>query len=165
VIVNVPREAFYVWACHDCTVAHNSYYAAAPNSSFRVLPSDFTDATGALIRINHSTNLVVVDNLFFSGAGFNDMVVGPATEATGLVISHNLWYGKSLGTSATVYSDLPFAGDATSLYASDPLLTPPPDDMKPSAVSPVIGKGMALPFAPDNFDGVPWHGAPNIGAY
>ena len=80
VIVNVPREAFYVWACHDCVVAHNTYYGAAPNASFRILPSDFTNASGNLVRTNHNRNVTVVNNLFLSGSRFNDMVIGLASE-------------------------------------------------------------------------------------
>jgi hypothetical protein len=165
VIVNVPREAFYSWACHDCVVANNSYYGAAPNASFRVLPSDFTDATGALVRTNHNVNLTVANNLFFSGAGFNDMVIGLASETAGLAISHNLWFAKSLASTAGVYSDLSFAGDPASFYGSDPMLLGPPADMRPGSGSPVVGKGLALPFATSNYEGVPWAGAPNIGAY
>ncbi len=165
VVVNVPREAFYVWACHDCVVAHNSYYGAAPNASFRVLPSDFTNAAGAVVRSNHSLNLTVVNNLFLSGAGFNDMVIGPATETTGLVLSHNLWFAQSLSSTAGVYSDIPFAGEPSSLYASNPMLLAAPANMRPSATSPVLRKGLALTFATSNFDGVAWAGAPNIGAY
>jgi len=165
VVVNVPREAFYVWACHDCTVAHNSYYGAAPNASFRVLPSDFTDAAGTVVRSNHSVNLTVVNNAFVSGAGFNDMVIGMASETTGLVMSHNLWFAKGLATTATVFSDLPFAGEPTSFYANDPMLAAIPINLRPLTGSPLIVKGVALPFAPANFDGTAWNGAPNIGAY
>jgi hypothetical protein len=166
VIVNVPREAFYVWACRDCVVAHNTYYGAAPNASFRVLPSDFTDTgTGALVRRNHSVNLTVVNNVFLSGAGFNDMVIGMASETTGLVMSHNLWFAQGLATTAGVYSDLPFAGEPASFYASNPLLAAVPSNLRPTAASPVVKKGLALPFATRNFDGAAWNGTPNIGAY
>lgn len=165
VIVNVPREAFYVWACHDCIVANNSYYGAAPNASFRVLPSDFTNASGALVRTNHSQNLTVVNNLFLSGSGFNDMVIGLSTETTGLVLSHNLWFAQGLGTTSGVYSDLAFAGEPTSFYASNPLLLGAPGNLRPSATSPVIGRGMSLLFAPSNFEGTSWGGSPNIGAF
>ena len=166
VIVNVPREAFYVWACHDCTIAHNSYYGAAPNASFRILPSDFTDtASGAVVRTNHSRNVTIVNNLFLSGSRFNDMVIGQVAETTGLVMSHNLWYATGLTTTAGVFSDLPFAGEPNSFYANDPKLAVPPMNMRPIAGSPVIDKGLALPFATANFDGVAWGTAPNIGAY
>ena len=165
VIVNVPREAFYVWACHDCVVAHNSYYGAAPNASFRVLPSDFTDAGGAVVRSNHNRNVTVVNNVFVSGSRFNDMVIGLASETTGLVLSHNLWYAASMATTAGVFSDLPFAGEPNSFYASNPQLATVPINMRPLVGSPLIGKGVALPFATGNFDGVAWGGAPNIGAY
>jgi hypothetical protein len=165
VIVNVPREAFYLWACHDCTVANNSYYGAAPNASFRILPSDFTDATGAVVRTNHNQNVTVVNNLFVSGTGFNDMVIGIGSETAGLVMSHNLWWAKGLATTSGVYSDLPFTGDPTSFYASDPKLTLAPTNMRPLAGSPILAKGAALPFATANFDGVAWGAAPNIGAY
>ena len=165
VIVNVPREAFYVWACHDCTVAHDTYYSAAPNASFRVLPSDFTNASGALVRTNHSANLTVVNNLFLSAAGFNDMVIGYASETAGLSMSHNLWFARGLATTSSVYSDLPFAGEPMSFYSSDPVLTSVPTNLRPLIASPVRGKGLLLPFAANNFDGVPWNGSPNIGAY
>jgi len=165
VIANVPREAFYVWACHDCVVAHNSYYGAAPNASFRVLPSDFTNASGALVRTNHSQNLTVVNNLFLSGSGFNDMVIGLPTETVGMVLSHNLWFAQGLATTAGVYSDLAFGGEASSFYASNPLLLAPPANLRPAPTSPVIGKGVVLPFATSNFEGAVWSGTPNIGAY
>jgi len=165
VVVNVPREAFYVWACHDCIVAHTSYYGAAPNASFRMLPSSFTDASGAVVRTVHNLNVSIVNNLFFSASGFNDMVIGLPTETTGLAMNHNLWFGQGLATTAGVFSDLPFAGEASSLYASDPRLILAPANMRPAAGSPVIGKGIGLPFAPTNFDGSAWGGAPNIGAY
>ena len=165
VVVNVPREAFYVWACHDCTVANNSYWGAAPNASFRILPSDFTDAGGVVVRSNHNRNVSVVNNAFVSGSRFNDMVIGLASETTGLVLSHNLWFAQGMATTATVFSDLPFAGEPSSFYASDPLLAAIPINLRPLTGSPVIGKGMALPFATANFDGTAWNGAPNIGAY
>src|SRR6185295_7259332 len=122
VIVNVPREAFYVWACHDCVVAHTTYYGAAPNASFRILPSDFTNAAGAVVRSNHNLNLTVANNLFLSTSGFNDMVIGLPTETTGLAMSHNLWFAQGMATTAGVYSDIAFAGEPASLYASNPLL-------------------------------------------
>jgi len=165
VVVNVPREAFYVWACHDCIVAHTSYYGAAPNASFRMLPSSFTDAGGAVVRTVHNLNVSIVNNVFFSASGFNDMVIGLPTETTGLAMNHNLWFAQGLATTAGVFSDLPFAGETTSLYASDPRLILAPANMRPAAGSPVIGKGTALPFAATNFDGSTWSGAPNIGAY
>ena len=135
-IVNVPREAFYVWACHDCVVAHTTYYGAAPNASFRILPSDFTNAAGAVVRSNHNLNLTIVNNLFLSASGFNDMVIGLPTETTGLAMSHNLWFAQGMATTAGVYSDIAFAGEPTSLYASNPLLNGAPTNMRPSAGSP-----------------------------
>jgi hypothetical protein len=45
------------------------------------------------------------------------------------------------------------------------MLLGPPADMRPGSGSPVLGKGLALPFATSNYEGVPWAGAPNIGAY
>jgi len=165
VIVNVPREAFYVWACHDCVVAHTTYYGSAPNASFRILPSDFTNAAGTVVRSNHNLNVTVVNNLFFSTSGFNDMVIGLPTETTGLAMSHNLWFAQGMATTAGVYSDIAFAGEPASLYASNPLLNGAPTNLRPSVGSPAIGKGLALPFASANFDGVAWSAAPNIGAY
>ncbi|MDQ6640061.1 MAG: right-handed parallel beta-helix repeat-containing protein, partial [Pseudomonadota bacterium] len=165
VIVNVPREAFYVWACHNCVVAHTTYYGAAPNASFRVLPSDFTDANGLVVRSNHNVNVSIVNNLFLSASGFNDMVIGLATETTGLALSHNLWFAQAMATTAGVYSDIAFAGEPASLYASNPLLSGAPANMRPAAASPAVGRGMVLPFALSNFDGQSWNGAPNIGAY
>ena len=165
VIVNVPREAFYVWACHDCVVAHTTYYGSAPNASFRILPSDFTNAAGTVVRSNHNLNVTVVNNLFFSTSGFNDMVIGLPTETTGLAMSHNLWFAQGMASTAGVYSDIAFAGEPASLYASNPLLNGAPLNMRPAAGSPAIGKGVALPFALSNFDGVAWTAAPNIGAY
>jgi hypothetical protein len=166
VVVNVPREAFYIWACHDCVVAHNSYYGAAPNSSFRILPSDFTNASGTVVRSNHNRNVTIVTNLFLSGSRFNDMIPSTgSSETSGLVMSHNLWYATGLTTTAGIYSDLPFAGEPTSFYANDPKLAVVPLNMRPLAGSPVIGKGLALPFAATNFDGIAWGAAPNIGAY
>jgi len=165
VIVNVPREAFYVWACHDCVVAHTTYYGAAPNASFRILPSDFTNASGAVVRSNHNLNLTIVNNLFLSASRFNDMVIGLASETTGLAMSHNLWFAQGMGTTAAVYSDIAFVGEPASLYASNPLLNGAPLNMRPAAGSPAIGKGLVLPFTLSNFDGVAWSPAPNIGAY
>jgi hypothetical protein len=93
------------------------------------------------------------------------MVIGPASETTGLAMSHNLWFAQGMATTAGVFSDIAFAGEPSSLYASNPLLNGAPASLRPSAGSPVIGKGMALPFAPSSFDGVAWNAAPNIGAY
>jgi len=165
VVVNVPREAFYVWACHDCIVAHTSYYGAAPNASFRILPSNFTDANGVVVRTVHNLNVSIVNNLFFSASGFNDMVIGLGSETTGLAMSHNLWFAQGLATTAGVFSDIAFAGEAASLYASNPFLVGAPVNMRPAAGSPAIGRGMATAFGLTNFDGKAWSGAPNIGAY
>jgi hypothetical protein len=165
VIVNVPREAFYVWACHDCIVAHNTYWGAAPNASFRILPSDFTDASGGVVRTNHNQNVTVVNNLFMSSAGFNDMVIGLASETTELALSHNFWFAQGLATTAGVFSDIAFANEPSSFYTSDPLLAAVPINLRPLPASPVIGKGLVLPFATGNFDGIGWNAKPNIGAY
>jgi len=109
--------------------------------------------------------VTVVNNLFFSTSGFNDMVIGLPTETTGLAMSHNLWFAQGMATTAGVYSDIAFAGEPASLYAGNPLLNGAPTNLRPSVGSPAIGKGLALPFASANFDGVAWSAAPNIGAY
>jgi hypothetical protein len=63
-----------------------------------------------------------------------------------------------------VGSDIPFAGEASSLYV-DPGLVAPPDDAHPASGSPLIGQGVAVPGVDGSFEGECWNGAPNIGAF
>ena len=165
VIVNVPREAFYVWACHDCIVAHTSYYDA-PRPMRRSGCCRATSPTERRHR-SHGPQRQRLDpeQPLLQRHGVQRHGDRSASETTGLAMSHNLWFAKGLATTAGCFPTFLFAGGRTSLYASDPRLIGAPASMRPGAASPVIGKGIGLPFALTNFDGIAWSGAPNMGAY
>ena len=166
VIVNVPREAFYVWACHDCVVAHTTYYGAAPNASFRILPSDFTNAAGAVVRSNHNLNLTIVNNLFLSASRLQrhghrpaDRNDRPGDEPQPVVrAGHGDDGGRLLGhrrSRASRLRSMPAIRCSTARRRT----------CGHRRAARRSARASRFRSRSANFDGVAWSAAPNIGAY
>lgn len=160
VIVNANDGAFRFWGCHSCTVSNNTFWSPNPNSAIRILPDWFGDGTQVYNR-----NLRIVNNIFMSGNNFNDMIPGWNTETQGLVMTKNIWWAAGRSSTIGIYSDITFTGDSASFYSADPLLISPPENVRPSPVSPAIGKCIANPFVTSNANSVLWKCRPIIGAY
>jgi len=62
-------------------------------------------------------------------------------------------------------SEINYRGDRASLYFVNPLVTSSPSNLVPLKSSPLIGRGIVVPFADTNADGEPFGNRPNIGAY
>ena len=161
VMVDTAR-AFRFVSCHDCQVAHNTWISSAPSQAMFMLDIGFDCGSPSEFPLRNR-DIAVRNNVFAASAPFPYVIAGRMPE--GLVMDHNLWYAA--GDPSATGSDVPFAGEANSIYGMDPgFLTAPGDlQLRPSATSPLRGRGVAVDFAPGNADGACWGNPPNIGAY
>ena len=163
VITGTEGGAFRIVGCHDCLVANNTFWAPNPKAILRILHDAFGSASGACDIPLHNTNVHVANNLFaWQGTGV--YVVASDEDAANVHFDHNLWF-MSGGDVSKLGSDLPFLGEATSLYGADPKLVSPPTDVHLGAGSPALGKGVTIPDVTGTFEGKCAAAPPNIGAY
>ncbi|MEO7092150.1 MAG: right-handed parallel beta-helix repeat-containing protein, partial [Polyangiales bacterium] len=160
VIANDSDEAFRIVDCQDCVVSNNTFYAKTPKAMIRMLTEGFDGGDGKCNAVKlGNKNVRLTNNVFVMDA---KPTYGIATNetagATVLSLDHNAWFVAS-GDVTTVGSDVPFKGEATSLYV-DPKLVGP----QPGAGSPLLGKGTPIDFVKGNAEGKCWS-PPNIGAY
>lgn len=160
VIVGGSHAAFRVVSCKDCVVANNTFvHPAAPGAYLRVLSSAF-DCSTATETKTLNANVLFANNIIYSKTLPTYGIASNQTPTTFFTMKNNLWFSAA-GDVTKLGSDIPFAGDASSLYV-DPMLDA---DNKPKSGSPVIGKGTTVPGVNAGFEGKCWMGAPNIGAY
>ena len=160
VVVNAPAEAFRIVSCHQCLLANNTSWSAGnQTNALKILDIGFGSPAGTCDQVAlRNEDLTIVNNVF--AAAHFTWVTASNSPAPGLALHHNAWSGVA-GSGG----DVPFEGDPDSLYDVDLDLAGPPNDLRPRASSPLVGKGVAVPQAPGNGDGTCWPGAPNIGAY
>ena len=163
VIVGGEEAAFRIVDCKDCTVANNTWISTNPKAWLRILAIGFGDASGCGAKKLGFSQLKVVNNVFYSTTPPAYGIASNALPADYLTLTHNAWFASG-GDVMAVGSDIPFTGEPSSLY-QDPMLTAPPTDLRPTATSPLVGAGIAIPGVDGNFAGTCWTGAPNIGAY
>jgi hypothetical protein len=163
VIVDSPSEAFRVVDCHDCDVSNNTFYASSPTTFIRFLSVGFANPSGSCGDVKLGNQNVHVQNNVFAGSAAPGYGIASNDAVSALVLDHNAWFAAN-GNVQGVGSDIPFKGEASSLYV-DPMLTSPPTNLGPAAGSPLVGSGAPVAWIPGNADGTCWTGAPNIGAY
>ncbi|GAC1538129.1 MAG: hypothetical protein NVS3B10_02570 [Polyangiales bacterium] len=105
----------------------------------------------------------MVNNVFAWSSSSLD-VIPNTDDPKSVVMDHNLWFAGGTAVS-TLYSDLPFTGEPTSIYDKDPKLASPPTDVSLSADSPARAAGVALPDVAATFDRKCPASPPNLGAY
>ena len=159
VMIETAR-AFRFVSCHDCQVAHNTWFSSAPSQAMFMLDIGF-DCGSATETPLRNRDIVVRNNVFATSVALPYVIAGTVPE--GLTMDHNLWWAA--GDPSATGSDVPFASEPTSLYGEDPRFTAVPGDLRPASGSPTIGRGAVVDWAPGNADGACWAGAPNVGAY
>jgi len=163
VIVGTEGGAFRVVGCHDCLVANNTFFAPNPKAILRILHDAFGSASGACDIPLHNANVRVANNVFaWNGTGV--YVIASDEKPENVKLDHNLWF-MSGGDVNKLGSDLPFLGEATSLYDADPKLVAPPSDLHLRDDSPARGKGVAIAEVVGNVEGKCFSSPPNLGAY
>jgi hypothetical protein len=130
----------------------------------RILHDAFASVGGSGCDVPlHNLNLRIANNLFAWPKASVD-VIPTDEDPTNVTLDHNLWFASGDDVNA-LYSDLPFKGDATSLYNQDPTLVSPPTDVSLGAASPARGAGVAIGQVQGMFDGRCPASPPDIGAY
>jgi hypothetical protein len=152
-------EAFRIVACHDCLVANNTFYSDTPKALLRILSSSFGPGMDT-----HNKNVRITNNVFSMASKASLYPVASNEMPDVVTFSHNLWFAAD-GAFKGAFADIPWSGDAASLFDVDPQLTAPPTDLTPKSGSPVIGAGVPLPEVPASAKGNCWSGNPDIGAY
>jgi hypothetical protein len=167
VIVNTPGFVFRVVGCQLCTIANNSSWTSAPQSILRIQPDNFANPNGSLIPI-YNSNLTIVNNLFGADTNSAFMITGDTTdqgvgsEGFNFQMTNNVWWW---GTRPDPATTIRYLGDPASFYLVNPEVTSSPSNLVPLKSSPLIGRGIAFPWAPTNADGAPFANPPNIGAF
>jgi hypothetical protein len=159
VMIETAR-AFRFVSCHDCQVAHNTWFSSAPSQAMFMLDIGF-DCGSPTETPLHNRDIVVRNNVFATSVPLPYVIAGTVPE--GLTMDHNLWWAA--GDPSATGSDVPFTSEPMSIYGEDPRFAAAPADLRPAAGSPVLGRGASVDWAPGNADGACWDGSPNLGAY
>ena len=164
VITGANMFAFRIVGCHDCLVANNTYFSPAPGAILRILHDAFASPNSMNCDVPiHNTNVRIANNLFAWSKSQLD-VIPTDEDPKNIVLDHNLWFAA--GDDVTkIFSDLPFTGEAKSLYNQDPKLLGPPMDVSLGAGSPAKGAGDPIAAVLGTFDGKCPSMPPNMGAY
>jgi hypothetical protein len=164
VITGADSFAFRVVGCHDCLVANNTYWSPGPKAILRILLDAFASQGGSGCDIAlHNSNVRIANNLFAWPAS-STYVIASDENAANVQLDHNLWF-VSGGDVQTLGGDIPFLGEATSLYNKDPKLVSPPGDVSLGAASAALGAGASLPGVGGTYGGKCPKSPPDIGAY
>jgi hypothetical protein len=167
VIANTPGFAFRIVGCQSCTIANNSFWTSSPVAVLRIQPDNFVNPDGSTIPV-YNGNLTIVNNLFGADTNSMDMITGDTTDqgvgsqGFNFVMNHNAWWW---GTGGVPWSDINFLGDSTSLYSVNPDVMSTPYDLVPTSSSPLLHKGMPIPFVTSDAEGITFGNPPAIGAY
>jgi hypothetical protein len=159
-VLTETSRAFRFVSCHNCEVAHNTWYSSAPNQAMFMLNTGF-DCGGPSEVPLRNENITVRNNIFAATRPFVYVIAGQMPA--GLTMDHNLWWAG--GDPSATGTDVPFAGEASSLYGMDPGFAGAPMDLQLSAMSPARGRGVSVPWAVGNAAGACWSSPPNMGAF
>jgi len=164
VITNANGFAFRIVGCHDCTVANNTYYSAAPKAILRVLHDAFASSGSSTCDVPlHNANVRIANNVFAWQKTSID-VIPTDEDPKNVVFDHNSWFAS--GDDVTkLFSDMPFTNEPTSQYNQDPKLASPPTDVSLASGSPAKGAGITIADVQGTFDGQCPATPPDIGAY
>jgi len=164
VITNANGFAFRIVGCHDCTVANNTYYSAAPTAILRILHDAFASSGSSTCDVPlHNANVRIANNVFAWQKTSID-VIPTDEDPKNVTFDHNAWFAT--GDDVTkLYSDMAFTGETTSQYNQDPKLASPPADVSPASGSPLKSAGTTIAGVEGTFDGKCLAAPPDIGAY
>jgi hypothetical protein len=164
VITGADSFAFRIVGCHDCLVANNTYWSPAPKAVLRILHDAFASQGGSGCDIPlHNSNVHIANNLFAWPAA-STYVIASDEDAANIEFDHNLWFVSGADIQ-TLGGDIPFLGDATSLYNKDPKLASPPGDVSLGAGSAALGTGVFIADVGGTYGGKCPKSPPDIGAY
>jgi hypothetical protein len=164
VVTGADSFAFRIVGCHDCLVANNTYWSPAPKAILRILHDAFASQGGSGCDIPlYNSNVRIANNLFAWPAS-STYVTASDENAANVELDHNLWFVSGADVK-TLGGDIPFLGEATSLYNRDPKLVSPPGDVSLGSGSAALGAGVSLPNVGATFGGGCPKSPPDIGAY